>query len=121
MSIIKSVLNKTTVLRKKYEKRSDPRKYLDEYDGLISFPSDAACYRISFGYLERFLLMANHKEIDNNSEQGVLKVEGWDESCGYFSGKYSILNGTEKIKSGLFEWSGSGKIEDTWDSFSKFE
>ncbi len=121
MSIIKNVLNKTTSLRKKHEKRSDPRKYLNEYGGLISLPSEAACYRISFGYLERFLLMANHKEVDNNLEQGMLEVERWDESCGYFSGEYSIFNGTEKIKSGLFEWSGSGKIEDTWNSFSKFE
>ena len=74
MDMIKNVLTKTTSLRKKYEKRSDPRSYLGEYDGLISLPSETVCYRISFGYLERFLLMADHNEVDNNLEQGILKV-----------------------------------------------
>lgn len=121
MGIIKNVLNKTSSLRKQYEKRSDVRGYLGEYGGLISVPLEADCYKISLGYLERFLLMANHKKVDDNLEQGMLKLERWDESCGFFSGEYSILNGTEKLKSGLFEWSGSGKIENTWHSFSKFE
>lgn len=121
MSIIKNILNKTTSLRKTHEKRSDARAYLSEYGEMISLPPEATCYRISLGYLERFLLMADHKKVDNNIGQGIFKVERWSEGCGYFAGEYSILNGKEKIKSGLFEWSGSGKIEDTWNSFSKFE
>ncbi|MEE9164882.1 MAG: hypothetical protein V3U15_01330 [Nitrospinota bacterium] len=121
MGIIKNVLNKTSSLRKQYEKRSNVRGHLSEYGELISVPSEADCYRISLGYLERFLLMANHKKVDDNLEQGMLKIERWDESCGFFSGEYSILNGTKRLKSGLFEWSGSGKIENTWHSFSKFE
>tara|TARA_B100000315_G_scaffold179573_1_gene168321 strand:+ start:8583 stop:8948 length:366 start_codon:yes stop_codon:yes gene_type:complete len=121
MDIIKNVLDKTSSLRKQYEKRSDVRGYLNEYEGIFSVPSEADCYRISLGYLERFLLMANHKNVGDNLEQGMLKIERWDESCGFFSDEYTILNGTKKLKSGLFEWSGSGNIENTWQSFSKFE
>lgn len=117
--MIKDVLNKTTYLRKKHEKRSDARSYSSEYEGLISFPSE--CYNISLGYLERFLLMADNKSVDNGLEKGLLQIERWDEGCGYFSGEYSILNDKDKYKAGLFEWSGRGEIENTWDSFSKFE
>lgn len=121
MSIIKDVLNKTTDLRKKYEKRSDPRRYLSDYEGLISLPQKTDCYSISFGYLERFLLKADHQGIDKDLEKGILKIERWGEGCGYFDGEYSITDGNEKIKSGSFEWSGSGQIENTWDNFSIFE
>lgn len=121
MDLIKNVLDKTSSLRKQYEKRSDVRGYLSEYGGLISVPSEADCYKISLGYLERFLLMAENKKVDDNLDQGMLKIERWDEGCGIFSGEYSILNGAKKLKSGLFEWSGSGNIENTWHSFSKFE
>lgn len=121
MSIVKDILNKTINLRNKYEKRSDARKYLSEYEGLIALPSETACYKISFGYFERFLLKANHQGVDKDSEKGMLKIERWDEGCGYFSGEYSLLNENKKVTSGSFEWSGSGKIEDTWDNFSKFE
>ena len=95
MSIIKKVLNKTIVLRKKYEKRNDARRYLSEYDGLISLPSESACYKVSLGYLERFLLMADHKKIDENLKQGMLRVERWDEGCGFFNGEYSDFKGKE--------------------------
>tara|TARA_B100000959_G_C14919345_1_gene598773 strand:- start:932 stop:1297 length:366 start_codon:yes stop_codon:yes gene_type:complete len=121
MGVIKNVLDKTSSLRKQHEKRNDVREFLSELGEVISVPSESECYKISLGYLERFLLMANDKNVDYNLEKGTLKIERWDESCGFFSGEYSILNGTKKLKSGLFEWSGSGKIENTWNSFSKFE
>ena len=121
MSIVKKILNKTTYLRKEHEKRSDARGYLADFEGFISLPSEPDCYKVSLGYLERFLFMADHKKIDNGSEEGTLKIERWDEGCGIFSGEYSIQNNDEKIKSGLFEWSGRGEIEKSWNNFSKFE
>ncbi len=121
MSLVKTILDKTTLLREKHEKRSDARKFSDEYENLMSLPSDSGCYKVSLGYLERFLIMADHKKISDSLEKGILQIKRWDEGCGYFSGEYSILNGVEKLKSGSFEWSGSGTIENSWDSFSKFE
>ncbi|MBI3813134.1 MAG: hypothetical protein HY279_01525 [Nitrospinae bacterium] len=121
MSLIRHILETTTGLRKKHEKRSEARNYTAAYNGTLSLPSQNECFKISLGYLERFLIKANHEKIDSGVSGGTLILDEWIEGCGFFSGRYTLRNGRETIKTGSFSWEGAGNIEDTWDMFTEFE
>jgi hypothetical protein len=120
VSLIKNILETTTGLRKKHEKRSEARSYIAAYNSALSLPSKDKCFKISLGYLERFLIKANHEKIDL-VKGGTLILDEWTEGCGFFSGRYTLQNGKKTTKSGSFSWEGAGNIEDTWDMFTEFK
>ena len=120
MGLVQNILSITRDLRKKHEKRSDARKYSDAFSGKLQLPSHDSEYKISLGYLERFLMKAHNEKVDSDKSDGTLAITEWSEGCGLFSGKYSVLNGSENVRTGSFQWAGVGRIEETWDIFSEF-
>jgi hypothetical protein len=121
MGFIGQVLSVTSDLRAMHEKRADARKFNDSFGGKLLLPSNDSTYKISLGYLERFLMKSEKKISDKGEENGVLIIEEWSEGCGYFEGEYKVENHKgEQIKRGTFQWEGAGSIEDTWDMFKIF-
>ena len=66
-------------------------------------------------------MKAEKEKIDDLSEDFILSITYWSEGCGYFEGKYELIQNSKAIKEGSFNWNGVGEIAQSWNSFSHFE